>query len=58
MTDVEAQLHEIVAHGARAQSVEAARLLARLAADPDDPDTRSLAGALVEAYLHDPDLTR
>lgn len=52
------QLREIVEKGGRAQSAEAARLLARLESDPHDPEATALARALVHAYLNDPDLVR
>ena len=55
---MDAQLREIVDRGGRAQSAEAARLLIRLESHPDDPEASDLAHALVEAYLHDPDLMR
>jgi len=55
---MDAQLREIVDRGGRAQSAEAARLLIRLESHPDDGEARDLAHALVEAYLHDPDLMR
>ena len=51
-------LQEIVDRGQPAHAVEAARLLARLAADPSDARAMSDAAALVDAYLHDPYLTR
>ncbi len=55
---MDAQLREIVDRGGRAQSAEAARLLIRLESHPEDAEAGDLAHALVEAYLHDPDLTR
>ncbi len=55
---MDAQLREIVDRGGRAQSAEAARLLIRLESDPDDAEARSMARIMVNAYLHDPDLSR
>jgi phage gp36-like protein len=51
-------LQELVDHGQPAHAAAAARLLARLAADPDDAEALADAAALVDAYLHDPYLTR
>jgi len=58
LRDMDSQLREIVDRGGRAQSAEAARLLIRLESHPEDAQARDLAHALVEAYLHDPDLLR
>jgi len=58
LVGMDAQLREIVDRGGRAQSAEAARLLIRLESHPEDAQARDLAHALVEAYLHDPDLMR
>jgi undecaprenyl pyrophosphate synthase len=55
---MDAHLREIVDRGGRAQSAEAARLLARLESHPDDAEAVALARALVDAYLNDPDLVR
>lgn len=55
---MDAQLREIVHRGGRAQSAQAARLLIRLEADPDDPEAQELSRALIDAYLNDPDLSR
>jgi mannose/cellobiose epimerase-like protein (N-acyl-D-glucosamine 2-epimerase family) len=51
-------LQEIIDRGQPAHAAEAARLLARLATDPDDAQSLADAAALVDAYLHDPYLTR
>jgi mannose/cellobiose epimerase-like protein (N-acyl-D-glucosamine 2-epimerase family) len=51
-------LQELVDRGQPAHAAEAARLLARLAADPDDAQALGDAADLVDAYLHDPYLTR
>jgi hypothetical protein len=51
-------LREILERGQPAHAAEAARLLARLAADPGDARAMSDGAALVDAYLHDPYLTR
>ena len=51
-------LREIVDRGQPAQAQAAAALLERLAANPDDGSAQSAAAALLQAYLHDPYLTR
>ena len=51
-------LHRVADHGGPAQSAQARRLLAELADDPDSAELQTAARALVEAYLHDPYLTR
>ncbi len=55
---MDAQLVEIVNRGGHAQSAEAAKLLVALASDPGDAEAATMARALIEAYLHDPDLVR
>jgi mannose/cellobiose epimerase-like protein (N-acyl-D-glucosamine 2-epimerase family) len=51
-------LQEIVDRGQPAHAAEAARLLWRLTTDPGDAEALADAAALVDAYLHDPYLTR
>jgi hypothetical protein len=53
-----ALLHQIIEHGQPAAAAQAKQLLSRIEADPDDADARADAEALVDAYLHDPHLTR
>ena len=48
----------VAQRGAPAQREQAQRLMAMLAANPDDADTREAARHLVDAYLHDPYLER
>jgi hypothetical protein len=55
---VDAQLREIIDRGQPAHAAEAARLRSLLDRSPDDPAALAAAAALVEAYLHDPYLTR
>jgi len=55
---VEEALRDVVAHGAPAQVAQARRLLELLEADPHDPGAAADRDALVNAYLHDPHLTR
>jgi hypothetical protein len=55
---VQRALQEIVDRGQPAHAAEASALLARLAADPVDAAALADADALVDAYLHDPYLTR
>jgi hypothetical protein len=55
---MEQQLREVIANGQPAHADEARRLLDRLSADPGDEAAAHAAAALVEAYLHDPHLTR
>jgi hypothetical protein len=51
-------LQQIVEHGAPAQAVRARELLAELARAPDSDEALRSARALVDAFLHDPHLTR
>jgi hypothetical protein len=51
------RLAEVVDRGAPAQAVHARTLLAKLA-DNDDATTEQEARELIDAYLHDPYLTR
>lgn len=53
-----AALHEVRDKGARAQAERARELLQALDEDADDPQARADADALIEAYLHDPYLTK
>jgi mannose/cellobiose epimerase-like protein (N-acyl-D-glucosamine 2-epimerase family) len=52
------RLTEVAERGQPAHAAEAARLIERLAADPDDAQARAAAAALVDAYLNDPYLIR
>ena len=51
-------LQHIVDRGAPAQASRARALLDELAANADSPQARRDAAALIEAFLHDPVLTR
>jgi hypothetical protein len=51
-------LRQVVDHGGPAQAARARELLAELEQHPADPDLLRAAAALVDAYLHDPYLTR
>ena len=51
-------LHEVREKGAPAQARRAGELLAALESDPDDAPSMTEADELIEAYLHDPYLTR
>lgn len=53
-----ARLEEVKAKGATAQSQMAAQLIFRLESGDHDRDALVEADALIEAYLHDPYLTR
>ncbi len=54
-----AQLEQIIANGGRDQARLARELLARLSVAPDEsPALHAEIGALYDAYLHDPYLTR
>lgn len=53
-----ARLEEVKALGAAAQSQRAGELIGRLESDDLDPDAILEADALIEAYLHDPYLTK
>jgi len=53
-----ARLEEVKAMGAAAQSQRAGELICRLESDDLDPDAIMEADALIEAYLHDPYLTK
>jgi len=56
---VHAQLEQIIANGGRDQARLARELLARLSVAPDEsPALHAEIGALYDAYLHDPYLTR
>lgn len=51
-------LRHIVEHGAPAQAARAREMLAELARAPDSAELLRSARALVDAFLHDPYLTR
>ena len=53
-----AALHEVRDKGAPAQAARARELLQALDEDADDPQAPADADALIEAYLHDPYLTK
>ena len=53
-----ARLEEVKALGAAAQSQRAAELIGRFESDDQDSDAIIEADALIEAYLHDPYLTK
>ncbi|MGA1146220.1 MAG: hypothetical protein ACO3YU_04405 [Candidatus Nanopelagicales bacterium] len=53
-----AALREVQEKGARAQAERANELLAVLQVDALDPAATAEADALIEAYLHDPYLTK
>jgi hypothetical protein len=52
------QLQEVCDKGAPAQAKRARELLALLQSDPRDEPSVFEADALIEAYLHDPYLTK
>lgn len=52
------RLNEVEAKGAPAQATRAAELLAQLTRHPDDQSALDEADALIDAYLHDPYLTK
>lgn len=56
--DLLTHLHEVAESGSPAQISEARTLIGALASSPDDPSCRQTARLLVNAYLHDPYLTR
>ena len=51
-------LRQVAEHGAPAQAARARELLAELARAPDSAEVLTSARALVDAFLHDPYLTR
>jgi len=53
-----AQLREVQDKGAPAQAQRAGELLAVLDMDAADPESIVEADALIDAYLHDPYLTK
>ena len=53
-----AALREVQEKGAQAQAARANELLAVLQVDALDPAATTEADALIEAYLHDPYLTK
>ena len=55
---VETMLQHIVKRGAPAQAAHARALLEAQASAPESEELRRSAEALIEAYLHDPYLTR
>ncbi len=57
--DMHSQLEEIIANGGADQARLARELMARLSVAPDEsPALLAEIGALYDAYLHDPYLTR
>jgi len=52
------RLEEVVKRGAPAQAAKARELLDRMAGDPTDSSAITETDALVDAYLHDPYLTK
>lgn len=52
------RLEEVARKGAPAQATKARELLARIAGDPTDSSAIAETDALVDAYLHDPYLTK
>lgn len=56
--DLLTHLREVAESGSPAQICEARALLGALASSPDDPRCQETARLLVDAYLHDPYLTR
>jgi hypothetical protein len=57
--DAKAQLEQIIAHGGPDQARLARELLSRLSVAPvGSPALLAEIGALYDAYLHDPYLTR
>lgn len=52
------RLAEVESQGAPAQSSRATELLSRIAADPNDQSAQLEASVLIDAYLHDPYLTK
>ena len=52
------RLEDVVAHGAPAQAAHARLLLERYASEGASAELDDDARLLVDAYLHDPDLTR
>ncbi len=56
--DLLAHLREVAQSGSPAQISQARALLGALASSPDDPHCQETARLLVDAYLHDPHLTR
>jgi hypothetical protein len=56
--DARDQLTEIIEKGAPAQAAKARELLDRIAGDPTDSSAIAEIDALVDAYLHDPYLTK
>jgi hypothetical protein len=55
---MEAMLRHIVEHGSPAQADLARELVAALAEAPDSRAVQRSAAALIDAFLHDPYLTR
>lgn len=51
-------LGQVAEHGSAAQAAAARDLINRLAAAPGSAELRAAASALVDAFLHDPYLTR
>lgn len=47
---MDALLREIVTNAGHAEAAEAARLIVRLEANPDDREARQLAQGLIDAY--------
>lgn len=51
-------LQHVIEHGAPAQAARAREVAEALERNPDSEELRRSADALIEAYLHDPYLTR
>jgi len=56
--DVRSQLSQVIERGAPAQADMATALLERLSADPNEPTALVQAQNLIDAFLHDPYLTK
>lgn len=57
-SDLMSQLREVQGSDRPAHATRAGELLAVLSATPDDSGTLQAARLLIDAYLHDPHLTR
>jgi hypothetical protein len=51
-------LQHVIDHGAPAQAARAREIAAALTRDPDSAELRRAARELIDAFLHDPYLTR